>query len=76
MNSSAIVRRPIEEPGVYYAGRFRVCVEWDGQAFAYEVCSVESDSVIRSGFDMLSLNEEAAVEGILTRLGLGVIKAA
>ena len=64
----ARIRDAGQEPGVHYWGRYRISVQWDGQAFAYEVCMAGSNTVLRSGFDMLSLNEETAVQGIISRL--------
>jgi len=50
----------------HYRGEFCIRTEWQCGTLLYEVF-LNSGLIVATGFDMLSLNEEEAVEAILSR---------
>ena len=62
MNLSA----PIPGKQFHYRGRFVIRTEWEGRTLQYEVF-YNTGLIVAVGFDMLSGDEETALEGILSR---------
>jgi hypothetical protein len=58
----------------HYRGSFVIRTEWQGNTLLYEV-STRSGLLVSTGFDMLSLDEQTAVQAIVDRLS-GKAKAA
>lgn len=48
-------------------GRFVIRTEWQGNTLVYDVSS-KGGLLVAAGFDMLSPDEETAIEGIVSRL--------
>lgn len=60
------VSTPMPNKHFYYRGRFAIRTEWEGGTLLYDVFS-NTGRIVAAGFDMLSGNEETALEGILSR---------
>jgi hypothetical protein len=58
----------------HYRGRYVIRLERRGGTFLYEVLTKDGSS-ISAGFDLLSIDEQSALEGITDRLN-GKAKAA
>ena len=52
----------------HYRGRFVIRTEWRGKTLLYDV-STKSGQPVALGLDMLSRDEETAMQGIVSRLG-------
>lgn len=60
----------------HYRGKYVIRCEWRGNTLLYDVAT-RGGLIVAMGLDMMSLNEETAVEGIVSRLyGKGQEKAA
>jgi hypothetical protein len=51
----------------HYRGRYCIVTQWDGSAWVYDVF-LNSGNVVATGFDLLSGNEQTAVEAVVDRL--------
>jgi hypothetical protein len=59
---------PLPRERFHFRGRFVIRTEWDGSTMLYDV-STKGGLLVSSGFDSLSFNERAALDGIVNRLG-------
>ena len=56
---------------LHYRGEYVIRTEWRGETLLYEVLSKSGVSVA-AGVDMLSLDEQMALDGIIDRLGMNI----
>jgi hypothetical protein len=63
---------PVLRDGLYWLGRYTIRLERKGDAFVYDISARGNRSVLlAAGFDMLSLNEAQALDGIAQRFCKG-----
>jgi len=56
-----------ERPGKHRFGSYVIRLEREGVGFAYDV-STSGGALVTAGYDLLSLTEQAALDGITARL--------
>lgn len=56
---------------LHYRGKYVIRTEWRGETLLYEVLT-KSGMSVTAGLDMLSLDEQMALDGIMDRLGMNI----
>lgn len=56
------------KPHYHFRGEYIIKTEWKGRTLIYDVSTVGGGLPVAAGFDKLSQNEKAALEGIVSRL--------